>query len=319
MNCLLRSIFPLGTLVFLAGSLFAADGFELKERWIVGKRYYQTTETIQTNNVILAAGPREQLNSTTLETSAEVRAGEKGKGKRMTAKITRVAMEISSNGKGINFDSSKPGEGNDPRGVGKIMASVIGKEVRISLNEKDEITDVENYDELMKGLSSSAAGVDMSKVISKESLIQMVNGHAFNTAPANPVKPGDGWAFSKRNEFPQFGNVNIAGNYMFKGMTDHDGIEVAEVIVDATVSVDSQSADSSKAAAPKADKFATKMQNGSIKGRIWFDPKIGFARETQITQEVTVTKRNFAEASGTMSIHNKQINRAKLTKIEDLE
>jgi hypothetical protein len=228
-------------------------------------------------------------------------------------------MEISSNGKGINFDSNKPGEGNDPRGIGKIVGGVIGKEVKIALNEKDEITDVENYDDLIKALNSSSSGVDMSKVISRESLIQMVNGHAFNTVPVNRVKPGDGWVFSRKNEFPQFGRINIAGNYMFKGMTDHDGAEVAEVIVDATVSVDSQGADSSKAAAPKADKFATKMQTGSIKGRIWFDPKIGFARETQITQEVTVTKRNFAEASGTMSIHNKQINRAKLTKIEDLE
>jgi hypothetical protein len=198
------------------------------------------------------------------------------------------------------------------------MGSIVGKEVQISLNEKDEITGVQNYDELIKALGSSSPGVDMSKVISKESLVQMVNGHAFNTLPRNTVKPGDGWVFAKKNEFPQFGDINIAGNYMFKGMTDRDGVEVAEIVVDATLAVDSRGAASSKAATPGAEKFATKMEDGSIKGRIWFDPKIGFARETQITQEVTVKKRNFAEASGTMSIHNKQINRAKLTKIEDL-
>ena len=74
MNHFHRAFLPVAALVIFAGALSAADTLELKQRWIAGKKYYQTTETIQTNSVTIAGESREQSNSTTFEMSAAVRA-----------------------------------------------------------------------------------------------------------------------------------------------------------------------------------------------------------------------------------------------------
>jgi hypothetical protein len=313
MNCPSRVILPLGALVIFAGSLFADDGIELKERWTVGKKYYQTTQTIQTSTTIIAGQTREKSHSTTMEMSAAVRAQGDGKGKRMTVEINRVAMEMSINGQNINFDSGKPGEGNDPLGVGKTMGSLVGKKLQMLLNEKDEITEFENYDEFIKLLGSSMPGMDMSKVFSKESMTQMMNVRALHTLPGNPVKPGDRWPFSTKMDLPQLGKGGLTGTYTLKSVADRDGVQVAEIIVDSII--DFGGADSSNPATPQADQRGAKMKKGSIKGTIWFDPKLGFERDSQLTQEMTT--KNPSDPSDT--ILNKQTTKTKLTKVEDLE
>src|ERR1700728_1771689 len=162
MNHFHRVIFPIVALVIFAGKLSAADTIELKQRWIAGKKYYQTMQTNQTSTLSIAGQTIENTLSTTMDVSQAVRAQADGKGKSMTLKYERVAMEISMSGQKVSFDSSKPEEGNDPLGFSKTIGSVAGKELKVLLNEKDEITGLENYDEFIKQLGTSPVpGMDM--------------------------------------------------------------------------------------------------------------------------------------------------------------
>ena len=68
MNSFSRAILPIAALVISAGSLFAADAVELKQRWIVGKKYSQTIQT-QQSITMLIAGQAMQSVLTTMDIS----------------------------------------------------------------------------------------------------------------------------------------------------------------------------------------------------------------------------------------------------------
>ena len=316
MNSFSRVILPIAALVISSSSLSAADAVELKQRWIVGKKYFQTMQTQQTLTMAIAGQTLEQSMATTMDISQEVRAQADGKGKRMTLKYDRVAMEMSINGTKMNFDSSKPGEGSDPLGLAKVLGSVAGKELNILMNENDEITGFENYDEFMKQLGASPVpGMDMAKMFSKDSIAQMMKGQALQATPGHPVKPGDSWPFTTSMELPQIGKIATAGNYAMKGMAVRDGNQVAEIAADAKLSADSSGANSSGQLA----QLGMKIEGGSLKGTIYFDPKLGFARETDAVQEMKMTMTNPVDPSATINVPIKLTISMKLTKVEDVK
>jgi hypothetical protein len=320
MNHFHRLLLPFAALVIFAGTLCAADGIELKQRWIAGKKYSQTMQTVQTSSFSVAGQTMEQSLSTTMEISQAVRPQGDGKGKRMTLKYDRVAMDMSMNGQKMSFDSSKPDAGNDPLGFAKTMGSVAGKELVILLNDKDEITGLENYDEFIKQLGASPVpGMDMAKMFSKESITQMMKGQALQSMPGHPVKPGDSWPFTTNVDLPQLGKVGIAGNYVLKGMGDYNGTPVAEIAADAKISMDLSGADASQPATSQLAQLGMKVEEGSLKGTIQFDPKLGFARDTVMTQEMKMTMKNPTDPSATITIPIKQTVEMKLTKVEDLK
>jgi hypothetical protein len=314
MNSFSRAILPIAALVISAGSLFAADEVELKQRWMVGKKYSQTIQ-VQQSITMSIAGQAMQSTVTTMDISQAVRAQADGKGKRMTLKFDRVAMEISMGGMKISFDSSKPGEGSDPLGIGKTFVNTVGKELNILLSENDEITGLENYDEFIKMPgTSSTPGMDMSKMFSKDSIAQMIKGRGLQAMPGHPVKPGDSWPFTSI-EHPQDGKVDIAGNYVLKGMATRDGNQVAEIAADAKLSMDSSGPNTTGQLA----QLGKKVEVGTVKGTIYFDPKLGFARGSDMVTEMTMPIKDPTDPSATISVPIKQTIDTKLTSVEDVK
>jgi len=320
MKYLSRILIPAAALIVTSGSsLWAADTVELKQQWLVGKKYYQKTQTTQTSEIAIQGQKIEQSVSTTMELSQAVRQHENGKDKRLTLRYDRVAMDMSMAGQKISFDSSKPGEGNDPIGLGKSLGKIAEKELHILLNDKDQITALENYDEFVKDLGASGVpGMDMSKMFNKEAVSQMMKGTALQTMPGRPIKVGDSWPFSSEIELPQLGKVSVKGNYTLKSIGAHDGVNCAEIASDATIGLDF-GGDPAKQGASGLSQLGMKVEGGSLKGTIWFDPKLGFTRDAQLQQEMTMTMKNPADPSATLSVPIKQTISAKLEKVEDVK
>jgi hypothetical protein len=61
------------------------------------------------------------------------------------------------------------------------------------------------------------------------------------------------------------------------------------------------------------------VTDGSIKGPVWFDPKLGIARESQLVQQMTISMKNPTDPSATVTVPMKQNISVKLTKIEDVK
>jgi len=275
-----RIIFPIATLAIFSGTLSAADTLELKQRWVVGKKYDQTIRTVETSSVSVGAQTMEESTSTTMEISQAVRAQGDGNGKRMTLKYER--------------------------------GSAVGKELQILLTDKDDIIGIENYDDFIRQLGTSPVpGVNMASIFGKESIVQMMKGQELQSVPSHPVKPGDSWPFTMNVDMAGSGKVSIVGNYMLKGMADHDGNRVAEIFADARISMDFTGA--------QLAQFGMKVEGGSLKGTILFDPKLGIARLTQMTQTMTMTMRNPQNPSATLAIPVKRTVEMTLTKVQDLK
>jgi hypothetical protein len=59
------------------------------------------------------------------------------------------------------------------------------------------------------------------------------------------------------------------------------------------------------------------IQNSSMKGTLWFDPKLGFVRDSQLIQEMEMTIKNPADPAQALTIPFKQEVSTTLNKVED--
>ena len=320
MKTIVRLLLPAAALLACAAPLFAADAVELKQRWIAGKQYFQTMQSTQGTSIDMGAQKVEQKTTTTMEMSLAVRAHEDGARKRVTIKYERVAMNMEMNGQKMGFDSAKPGEGTDPLGLAKTLGATVGKELKVLLTATDDIGEVENYDEFVKNFPASPIpGMDMSKMFTKESMGQMMKQGALQAMPGKPVAPGDTWPFTTAVDLPQMGKVAVKGTYTFKGMVDHEGVPCAEITTVGEISLDMAKADPSSPAGAALSQLGMKVEGGTLKGTVWFDPKLGFARDAQLTQEMSMTIKNPTDPTATLKVPLKQEISTKLTKVGDVK
>lgn len=296
----------------------AADTVEIKQQWLAGKKYYESIQTDQQSSFEIQGKKMDQSTSMTIELTLTVSPHQDGQPKRMTIRYERMAMEISMNGQKMGFDSANPGASGDPLNLSKTIGATVGQELKVVFNDKDEIASVENYDEFIKHFSAAATpGFDPAKMFSKESLTEMMKQGALRAMPGKPVAVGDSWDFSNQIDLPQLGKVAVKGSYTLKSVGDHDGVRCAEIQMDGKVAMDISGAKDD--AASPVSQLGMKVTDGTIQGPVWFDLQLGFPRESQLVQEVTISMKNPADPSATIEMPMKQNISMKLTKVEDVK
>jgi hypothetical protein len=301
--------------LFAPLSLCAAETVEIKQHWMAGKKYYQSIHTDQQSTIQIGQQKMEQATNMTMELTMTVNTPQKGEPKRMTIRYERMAMDMTMNGQKMGFDSANPDASSDPLNLKKTIGATVGQELKIVLNDKDEVETIENYDEFIQHLGPAAApGFDPAKMFSRDSLTQMLKQGSLQALPGKPVSAGDAWPFNNQIALPQLGKVTVSGNYTLKGVGDHDGIRCAEIQMEGTLSMDLGAA---KGDSSPLSTLGMKVTDGSVKGPVWFDSQLGIARETQLTQEMTISMKNPADPSAPLTVPMKQNISVKLTKVED--
>jgi hypothetical protein len=125
---------------------------------------------------------------------------------------------------------------------------------------------------------------------------------------------GDTWPFHNTIEMPEIGKITVSGNYTLKSIGDHNGARCAEILTDGTMSLDVSEPAPGAAPAEAAD---MKVTDGTLKGPIWFDLQLGTERESQLTEEMTITMKDADDPAATVVMPSKTIVTVTLTKIED--
>ena len=316
MNHFLRGLL---ILVWVVARVSAADTVEIKQRWVAGKEYVVSMQSSQQSTIDLGFQKLEQTMTMTMDMSVAVRAHEDGKRKRLTMKYDRMAMEVTANGQKLGYDSAKPNEGTDPLELGKALGPVIGNELKLLTNDKDEITEVENYDEYVKefGALGAPAGMDLGKMFSRDGLRDAMKQGALQAYPSGPVSAGDTWPFSNTIAMAGAGSVTVKGTYTFKGMVEHGGARCAEIQTDATIVMELAVGGGDAAAAGLAA-LNMKLTQGTLKGPVWFDPQLGMTRDSDVVQEMTMSMKNPGDGSE-LVVPMKQSIRTTLTKVADLK
>ena len=221
----IRILSALALSLLASVSLRAADTVEIKQRWQAGKKYYQTMLTEQQSKLEVAGQKMDQTSSMTIELTMTVASQALGQPKRMTIRYERAAMQIGMNGQKMGFDSADPSSANDPLGLSKTLGGTVGKELKVLLNDQDQVTDVENFDEFMKNLAPSAVpGFDPSENVQPwEALSHMLQEGGLHAMPGKAVAVGESWPFNTQVDLPQLGKVGMSGTYTLKSLGEHDG------------------------------------------------------------------------------------------------
>jgi hypothetical protein len=297
--------------------LSAVEPVELKQRWIPGKRYHQMLRTEQTSKIDLGDQKLDQSTTVALDLSLTVEPAKAGAPKRMTIRYERAAVDLDINGQKLGYDSANPAANTDPLGLSKTIGATVGKELKLVLDDKDQVTDIENYDDFIKSLPpSQVPGLDPATMYSRASLTEMLQQGGLYSMPGKPVSPGDSWPFSMQVELPGLGKVSVNGNYIFKGMTDHNGTICAEIAASGTLSLvlaDSGDKD------PELASLGAAVTSGTLKGSVWFDPQLGCARDTQLVHELTMTMQSPSDPTVKVTIPTTQRISATISKVEDVK
>ena len=115
------------------------------------------------------------------------------------------------------------------------------------------------------------------------------------------------------------GRVAVKGTYTFKGMKEHGGVPCAEIATAGEITLDMARADAGSPTGAALAQLGMKAEGGTLKGTVWFDPKLGFAREAQLTQEMNMTMKNPTDPTATLKVPIKQEITTTLTKVEDVK
>ena len=80
--------------------------------------------------------------------------------------------------------------------------------------------------------------------------------------------------------------IGMNGEYSLKSIGDHEGIQCAEIVIDFKVALNADPASDSINGGETLAQSGLTLQEGSLKGTIWFDPALGFTRESLMTADL---------------------------------
>lgn len=198
--------------------------------------------------------------------------------KKMQAAISRIAMNINSNGQKVNYDSDKPGDTSDvtTHTMAQVLGAITNAQFYFTINSKGEIGSVTGIDDMMQHAMSSVnspAGVAMASGISSsfsEDNFKQNLQQSFNMYPDKPIKPGDTWTNTTTMN-NQGAQMKMDNNYTLQSVTD----SVANIKVN------------SKITAPGSG--AAMGLNGTMTGIMKFDIPTGVAIDGDLNMNLNMT------------------------------
>jgi hypothetical protein len=272
-----------------------AEPMEFKQVWITGKTYVQSVDIQQRSAVPLGPQMMDQELRITTETSTSVLPA--GSGKMLSIRQGRMTLKIQMAGQNLNFDSTKPAE--DPLDLGKFFEKLSSAPIQIQLNAKEEPEKLLSPSPL--GDLDAHSENPASELFNPNSILDTLRQSSLRTPPSGPVSPGGSWKWSFAQEVPMAGTLNASGNYVFKAMTQKNGVPCAEILMEGTLTNSPAAASSG----PKADllnAMSMKISSGKLAGTLWFDPALGAVREAVIDQDFELTMQNPALPGGKLVI-----------------
>jgi hypothetical protein len=322
MKSLIRHLIPVATLALSTASpLFAQESIDIKPRWQVGKKFTQTMRMDQASTIALGDQKMEQKVGMTMDATVTVRAHENGKQKRVSVKYDRVAMSMNMAGQEMKYDSATPADAaSDPLGMGKSFGAIVGKEIKMVMDEKDEVLEVENLDAMIQEMvAANPMAATIGQMFNKDAMKNMMRQSSLYASPGKPVKAGDSWPFKYNMPMPALGQIDLSGTYKLKGVGDHAGVKCAEITLDGKLVMDTGKAGDAKTdGSDPLKQLGVKIDGGKMTGTLWFDAALGICREAQFTQEMNLKMKNPQKPDESIEIPMKQTITQTVTKVENL-
>ena len=299
---------------------------EMKAEWKAGKRYTFHLDLVL--NTEMPAGRRGNPNAGPLrqmETSlgqdysiTVTNAGPDGS-RGLQLEIHALTMDIASGDTYVmNFDSENPGLGLSESPLADQLQKLIGGKLRYQISADNKVMRMEGFQELMDRMSGAtragrgqvAPGGMIGRIYNPQYFRQLVE---LTGLPKEPVKIGDSWPVKREITAGGMGALMIDLTSTFRGWQKHDNRNCAllEFSGALTPRTEAPTPDTTTnrtsdvrrliraITTPAGNPF--NLEKGTITGRSWFDPSIGFTAETTLDQTL-VTKGSVRRTQGTNTV-----------------
>lgn len=278
---------------FAAASAPAADAIIFNQQYLPGNSYHQTVTMEQDMDMDLGASRVQRKTNTALGFTATVAPQEEGaRTKRVTVQYDRTVLGMSDGREKFSFDSQSPGAAN--AGPLAAIGRIIGREFNVVFDEAENVMEVENIEATLQVLAGTdpASAQIYRQIFNRDAIKRMMQQSPLRSPRGIAMRPGESWPFSNELPLPGIGKLVIRGNYTFKQMTARNGVQCAEVVAKADITVDTQVKEmTGENAAALMQMMNLKVQEGKMEGTFYYDTAINFPREITMTQSVTLSAK----------------------------
>jgi len=192
------SVFFAVLLAIACGSFAQNKPVDLKFKLAKGESYDYTTNMNITTKGEAGGQPIDVKNTVGVGYHFTV-TGDSSGWKKLSALISRVAMNISTGGVNINYDSDKPTDSSDmiSSTIGNVLGALKNGQFNFTMNEKGDIGSISGINEMMEKMMASSSNLGpmasgISNAFDEDNFKQNLK-QAFGIYPGKPVKPGDSW------------------------------------------------------------------------------------------------------------------------------
>jgi hypothetical protein len=197
------------------------DSGDLKWKFEKGKTFYQEMTTKTEQNMTVMGMKITQNQTQTFYFSWTPKEQDKDGNWIVTQKIEGVKMDIQIGGSPITFDSTKDTTATNP--LSDFFKALVGAEFTLTINSKNEVTDIKGKDEFLKKLVSANQQMEplLKQILSDDALKQMADP-AFSVVPNKSVKKGDTWEKKSTLNMGPIGSYETTYKYTYEGKDDKD-------------------------------------------------------------------------------------------------
>jgi hypothetical protein len=255
---------------------------DVEINWEPGKKYYFQLETIQSWENSRSGSP-EPVRATmgithdyTLSVVKELADG----GRELELEFTAQKMFYQMGEVPVlNFDSAQSKEQDADNPVAPILRKLLGARIRCLMDASSKATKLEGFDELSARMSGNQPQVKamLESVFNETNLKQMFD-FAAALQPDGPVKIGDTWPVHLEMPDP-VGLMVVNLNCTLKGWEPQDNRPCLRI--------DYQGKVTSKSA-PTGQSSPSKINDGAVSGKAWFDPDLGMLANSATEQHMTL-------------------------------
>jgi hypothetical protein len=287
-----------GLLVARGQALDTSRGAEvLKFEWKTGKTYLQKMEMDQNSKISMGGQTMDQKMKMNMDMEMVVSAVPDSKNKQVESEYKRVAMNMTSMGMTMEYDSDKPNAGGSPLDA---MGAMVGQKFTMIVDESNSIIDVKGVEEMAKAMGTNPMAAQMSKQFSdKKQLEQMMNTWMAQGFPKTPVKPGDTWPLDVKLDMAGIGSVSFTGTYTLAGYQEYGGHDCAVVDMEGEIKMDFSAAagDDASEQAKMMKAMGMQVKDGKTKSRLYWDNKLSWMRGMDMEQSMSMSMKNPADGS----------------------
>lgn len=291
---LVRTLRLTALILLFTAAAFAGDGEVTQPPAYQTGREYVVRHTQHTEISLPAAGVT-QVIDTVIELRSECRRSGLASGNHdVSTTITRVKVDMRLAEASLSYDSSDPATAKSPLSDG--FGDLVGHKFTVTLDGAGETVKITGLEALLKGESNP-----LGQQFGPAQLQQLLTGTLDLGMPAEGVAPGVQWLHEVQTPLPPAGLVRTAYRFRYSGDEPLFEQDCARFDYLGVLSLDLKTAgDEGDPATPISS------DDGSVKGAMWIDKKLGFPRKNIAEIRMTVKMPDPVKKGKTLAMPVKQ-------------